>query len=33
LQHEIERASSRFGLQVMCEGGGQVNVTIIEQLS
>jgi acetyl-CoA acetyltransferase len=22
----------RFGLQTMCEGGGQVNVTILERL-
>jgi acetyl-CoA C-acetyltransferase len=30
--HELERTQSRFGLQTMCEGGGQANVTIIERL-
>ncbi len=30
--HELERRQGRFGLQVMCEGGGQANVTIIERL-
>jgi acetyl-CoA C-acetyltransferase len=30
--HELERRGGRFGLQVMCEGGGQANVTIIERL-
>lgn len=30
--NELERTSGRFGLQVMCEGGGQANVTIIERL-
>lgn len=29
---ELERRSGRYGLQVMCEGGGQANVTIIERL-
>lgn len=29
---ELERRGSRFGLQTMCEGGGQANVTIIERL-
>ncbi|MFQ6198714.1 acetyl-CoA C-acetyltransferase [Streptomyces sp. NPDC000405] len=29
---ELERAGGRFGLQVMCEGGGQANVTIVERL-
>jgi acetyl-CoA C-acetyltransferase len=33
LLHELERTSGRFGLQTMCEGGGQANVTIIERLS
>jgi acetyl-CoA C-acetyltransferase len=33
LLHELERTSSRYGLQTMCEGGGQANVTIIERLS
>ncbi|MDF1478481.1 acetyl-CoA C-acetyltransferase [Leifsonia sp. H3M29-4] len=32
LLHELERREARFGLQVMCEGGGQANVTIIERL-
>lgn len=29
---ELERSGKRFGLQTMCEGGGQANVTIIERL-
>lgn len=32
LLHELERTGKRFGLQTMCEGGGQANVTIIERL-
>jgi acetyl-CoA C-acetyltransferase len=32
LLHELERTGSRYGLQTMCEGGGQANVTIIERL-
>ncbi|GAA5061062.1 acetyl-CoA C-acetyltransferase [Thermocatellispora tengchongensis] len=32
LLHEMERAGSRYGLQTMCEGGGQANVTILELL-
>jgi acetyl-CoA C-acetyltransferase len=32
LLHELERRGGRYGLQVMCEGGGQANVTIIERL-
>ena len=32
LLHELERRDARFGLQTMCEGGGQANVTIIECL-
>ena len=32
LLHELERREARFGLQTMCEGGGQANVTIIERL-
>jgi acetyl-CoA C-acetyltransferase len=32
LLHELERTSGRWGLQTMCEGGGQANVTIIERL-
>ncbi|GAB2739516.1 acetyl-CoA C-acetyltransferase [Streptomyces bullii] len=31
LLHELERTGGRFGLQTMCEGGGQANVTIIER--
>ena len=33
LLHELERSGGRFGLQTMCEGGGQANVTIIERLN
>jgi len=33
LLHELERTGGRFGLQTMCEGGGQANVTIIERIS
>jgi acetyl-CoA C-acetyltransferase len=29
---ELERSGGRYGLQVMCEGGGQANVTILERL-
>ncbi|MCH2185609.1 acetyl-CoA C-acetyltransferase [Myxococcota bacterium] len=32
LLHELERSSGRYGLQTMCEGGGQANVTILERL-
>jgi acetyl-CoA C-acetyltransferase len=32
LLHELERTGGRFGLQTMCEGGGQANVTMIERL-
>lgn len=32
LLYELERRQARFGLQTMCEGGGQANVTIIERL-
>jgi acetyl-CoA C-acetyltransferase len=28
----LERTGGRYGLQTMCEGGGQANVTILEQL-
>ena len=31
LLHELERTGGRFGLQTMCEGGGQANATIIER--
>jgi acetyl-CoA C-acetyltransferase len=30
--HELERRGGRYGLQTMCEGGGQANVTIIERI-
>jgi acetyl-CoA C-acetyltransferase len=30
---ELERRRGRFGLQTMCEGGGQANVTILERVS
>jgi acetyl-CoA C-acetyltransferase len=33
LLYALERTDGRLGLQVMCEGGGQANVTIIERLS
>ena len=32
LLHELERTDTRWGLQTMCEGGGQANVTILERL-
>lgn len=32
LLHEMERRGVRYGLQTMCEGGGQANVTILERL-
>jgi acetyl-CoA C-acetyltransferase len=32
LLHSLERTGGRYGLQTMCEGGGQANVTIIERL-
>ena len=32
LLSELERTGGRYGLQTMCEGGGQANVTIIERL-
>ena len=31
--HELERHGGRYGLQTMCEGGGQANATIIERLA
>jgi acetyl-CoA C-acetyltransferase len=31
LLHGLERTGGRLGLQTMCEGGGQANVTIIER--
>ncbi|RYG63137.1 acetyl-CoA C-acetyltransferase, partial [bacterium] len=32
LLSELERTGGRYGLQTMCEGGGQANVTIVERL-
>jgi acetyl-CoA C-acetyltransferase len=32
LVHHLERTGGRYGLQTMCEGGGQANVTVIERL-
>jgi acetyl-CoA C-acetyltransferase len=32
LLNELERTGGRYGLQTMCEGGGQANVTIVERL-
>lgn len=32
LLHSLEESGGRYGLQTMCEGGGQANVTIIERL-
>ena len=33
LVHELERTGGRYGLQTMCEGGGQANATVIERVS
>jgi len=33
LLHELERSGGKYGLQTMCEGGGQANATIIERLA
>jgi acetyl-CoA C-acetyltransferase len=33
LLNELERTGGRYGLQTMCEGGGQANVTILERIS
>jgi acetyl-CoA acyltransferase len=30
--HHLEATGGRYGLQVMCEGGGMANATIIERL-
>ena len=32
LLNALERTGGRYGLQTMCEGGGQANVTIVERL-
>ena len=33
LLNALEKRGGKYGLQTMCEGGGQANVTIIERLS
>ncbi len=33
LVHELERTGGRYGLQTMCEGGGQANATVIERVA
>jgi acetyl-CoA acyltransferase len=33
LLNELERTEGRYGLQVMCEGGGMANATIIERIT
>ncbi|MEV2274439.1 acetyl-CoA C-acetyltransferase [Nocardiopsis sp. NPDC049922] len=32
LVNELHRSGGRYGLQTMCEGGGQANVTIVERV-
>jgi acetyl-CoA C-acetyltransferase len=32
LINELDRTGGRYGLQTMCEGGGQANVTVLERL-
>jgi acetyl-CoA C-acetyltransferase len=32
LLHELERREARYGMQLVCEGGGQANCTILERL-
>jgi acetyl-CoA acetyltransferase len=32
LVHALHHTGGRYGLQTMCEGGGQANVTIVERL-
>ena len=32
LLYQLERSGGRYGLQTMCEGGGQYNLTIIDRL-
>jgi acetyl-CoA C-acetyltransferase len=32
LVHALHAKGKRYGLQTMCEGGGQANVTIVERL-
>jgi acetyl-CoA C-acetyltransferase len=33
LVHELVRSGGRYGLQTMCEGGGQANVTVLERVA
>ena len=33
LVHNMKRNNIKYGLQTMCEGGGQANVTILENCS
>ena len=33
LVHALQACGQRYGLQTMCEGGGQANVTIVERLA
>jgi acetyl-CoA acetyltransferase len=30
---ELERRDGRYGLQVMCEGGGMANATVVERVA
>lgn len=32
LIHELSRSGGQYGLQTMCEGGGQANVTVVERV-
>ncbi|GAA3759370.1 acetyl-CoA C-acetyltransferase [Salinactinospora qingdaonensis] len=32
LVYELHRSAGRYGMQAMCEGGGQANVTIVERV-
>ena len=32
LLNELERSEGKYGLQVMCEGGGMANATLIERI-
>ena len=32
LAHHLRATGSRYGLQTMCEGGGQANATVLERL-
>jgi acetyl-CoA acetyltransferase len=32
LLNELERRGGRYGLQLMCEGGGMANATLVERL-